>query len=942
MGYVSRVGQRIRQILSRDKEGRPSTLVRGTRLASPDSYNTLSTYGYDALSDWLKIEYDLMARFVDYEEMDEYPEVSTALTILADDATQLDTIRGKTVWIDSKDVVIKERLTDLFDRTLRIEEDIWEISRTVCKYGNDYEELVLTENGVVGLNFMPPPTVRRVETEKGELLGFLQDLRAQFTMTPEDFKKLKKERDEAPVATGPDGEEHPVHTMIPFEDFEVVHFRMRGKHRRSIYGFGALESARWIWKRLMMMEDAALIYRLSRAPSRYAFYVDVGQMPPKEAMSHVNKFKNQLKKAKFVDPQSGKINLKFNPLAYDEDFFVPVRDGKKSAEIEVINGPAWQHMEDIEYFRNKLFAALMVPKAYLNFTEDALGKGKGSLCLHGDTEIPLLNGRSARIADLANGVEGERFWVYSIDVDGNVVPGTATAKLTRRDAELVEVGLDDGGSVKVTPDHPVMMRDGSYRRADELVAGDSLMPLNRRLSKKADGQKIDGYEQVMNPADDKWVFTHRVVAEFLGEVAHSEVVHHKDFDKSNNDPDNLKAMDKAEHYRFHVKHAEEFLKRPDVQQKRREAHEMWLSSPAAAQSIAQAAKASKRPGSKFWDWLRSDEHRQLKSRQLSGQWRDGGKILESHRSVTFREKMAGLMLGRILAGTSPDTKGERNARWREDASLEHLQEIAKSYRCRSWKDLLKWSGYSSCLVNRVLAENGMSYREFARQFMPDWGARGADQRGLVNHKVVFVRKVDERADTYDLTVDGFHNFAVGAGIFVHNSQEDVRFCRTVLRMQRELRNGFKKIARVHLAAIGIDAGEYEYDVVMTVPSAIFELAQIEVKLAKLDFADKIKAYVSEYWILSKVLGFSDDEILLIEQQKKHERQVKTAIGVGQEQEESRLVDSTRERQLMAGSRDAEKFLEDHFDEVMGANVKLRGRVAELSGLMEDLRAAVVR
>jgi hypothetical protein len=552
MGFASNVAKRIRSILSRDKEGRGDTLVKGTKLAAPDSYNMLSTFGYDALSDWMKIEYDLMARFVDYEEMDEYPEIAAALNIFADDSTQPDTVKNKTVWVESKDVVVKERLTDLFDRTLRIEEDVWEICRTLCKYGNDFEELILTEGGVQALNFMPPPTVRRMEGMKGELLGFVQDLRAQFTMTPEDFQKLLDERG----SMTPDSPEYMTMTAIPFEDFEVAHFRMRGKHRRSIYGFGALESARWIWKRLMLMEDAALIYRLSRAPSRYAFYVDVGNLPAKEAMSHVNRFKNQLKKQKFVDPQTGKLNLKWNPLAYDEDFFVPVRDGKKSAEIDTITGPAWQHMEDIDYFRAKLFSALGVPKTYLGYEEET-GKAKGTL-----------------------------------------------------------------------------------------------------------------------------------------------------------------------------------------------------------------------------------------------------------------------------------------------------------------------------------------------------------------------------------------------------SQEDVRFARTILRVQRELRNGLKKIARVHLAAVNIDAAEIEYDVAMTVPSAIFELAQVEVKNAKLDFADKIKSYVSEYWILSRVLGFSDEEIQIIEKQKVFERQKKAqeaaALGVAPEEMAAEQTEGERVRQLMAGNRDHEKFVEDNFDALLGTNTEILKRVGELDGLMGDLRSAVAR
>lgn len=542
MGFPRNIVQRLRHALRGDKGKQASTqLARGTRLAVPDSYNMLSTFGYDALSDWLKVEYDLMARYVDYEEMDEYPEVASSLDIYADDATQPDTVKGKSLWVDSKDVVIKQRLTELFDHQLRLDEDLWEIARTLVKYGNDFEELIITpEQGVVGMNFLPPPTIRRVEGVKGELLGFLQDLRAQFTMTPDDFKQMLVDRDNVAPGT-----EHENLASVPFDDFEVVHFRMRGKYRRSIYGFGALESARWIWKRLQLMEDAALIYRLSRAPSRYAFYVDVGTLPPKEAMGHVNRFKNQLKKQKFVDPVSGKLNLKWNPLAYDEDFFIPVRDGKKSAEIDTVTGPSWQHMEDIEYFLRKLYSALKVPKSYLNYGDDESGKQKGTL-----------------------------------------------------------------------------------------------------------------------------------------------------------------------------------------------------------------------------------------------------------------------------------------------------------------------------------------------------------------------------------------------------SQEDVRFARTVIRIQRELRNGVKKIGRVHLAALGIDAPDNAYDIGMTVPSAIFELAQVEVKNAKLEFAEKIGAYVSQYWIMSKVLGFSDEEIADISRQRAREGQA--GVGPGAQ------GGGMSEAKLFAGNPKHERLVEDNFHGLLLQNKQLGRRLLELQALTEEIRSSVIR
>jgi hypothetical protein len=115
----------------------------------------------------------------------------------------------------------------------------------------------------------------------------------------------------------------------------------------------------------MLLEDAAMIYRLQRAPERFAFYVDVGDLPPAEALAFVNKIRQQHKKKRFVNPQTGKLDMKFESISPDDDFWVPTRKGVDGTRIEVLGGPSWQHMEDVEYFQNKLFSALKVPKAYL-------------------------------------------------------------------------------------------------------------------------------------------------------------------------------------------------------------------------------------------------------------------------------------------------------------------------------------------------------------------------------------------------------------------------------------------------------------------------------------------------------------------------------------------------------------------------------------------------
>ena len=371
MGAVQNVLDRMRRAFVIDKERGGQLLAKGsTSPTYPDSgYDLLQAYGYDALSDYLRLEHDLISRYVDYEEMDDYPEIASSVDIYADDASQPDTQLQRTVWVSSPDKTLQGTLDDLLYKRLRLDEEIWEIVRSLVKYGNDYEEMLVTDQGVVGLNFLPAPTVRRVEGPRGELYGFVQDFKGRFGYSPQEFQKILAQRTDAIRQAMQPGMARPPGNMLQrvsaLEPWEVAHFRLRGKHRRSIYGYSVLEPARWIWKRLMLLEDAAMIYRLQRAPERFAFYVDVGDLPPAEALAFVNKIRQQHKKKRFVNPSTGKLDLKFEPLSQDDDFWVPVRKGVEGTRIEVLGGPSWQHMDDVEYFQNKMFSALKVPKAYL-------------------------------------------------------------------------------------------------------------------------------------------------------------------------------------------------------------------------------------------------------------------------------------------------------------------------------------------------------------------------------------------------------------------------------------------------------------------------------------------------------------------------------------------------------------------------------------------------
>lgn len=291
---------------------------------------------------------------------------NSALDIFADDATQPETSKdNRTIWITSDQEGVQDSLNDLMNKRLRMDEEIWEIARSLCKYGNDYEELIVSEEGVVAINFLPAPSVRRVEGRRGELIGFVQDMKMKFPGTRLEWIQLIEQRSRQSDSTEPE-DDYP--KLVVFEDWEVVHMRLRSKYRRSVYGYSILEPARYIWKRLMFLEDAAMLYRLQRAPERYAFYVDCGDLPPMEALAYVNRVRQMFKKKKIVNSQN-RLDFRFDPLNSEDDFFVPSRQGNDSTRIEVLGSPQWQSVDDIEYFQEILFAAIKIPKAYLGKEE---------------------------------------------------------------------------------------------------------------------------------------------------------------------------------------------------------------------------------------------------------------------------------------------------------------------------------------------------------------------------------------------------------------------------------------------------------------------------------------------------------------------------------------------------------------------------------------------
>jgi hypothetical protein len=342
----------------------------------------------------------------------------------------------------------------------------------------------------------------------------------------------------------------------------------------------------------------------------------------------------------------------------------------------------------------------------------------GFQCLSGDVEIPLLDGTSRKLREL---VGAEPFWVYSVK-NGRVVPGLCTkAWRTGYRTDMVEVELDNGETVRATSDHLFMLRDGTYRPASSLQPGDSLMPLYRRLRQVS--QSTVEYEQIWHPEPDgsgkHWRFTHSMVSHHAyGKLPRGWVTHHKNINALDNRPENLEQMTNAAHAALH-----------NMLSQGRHFSDLWADP----------------------EW--SAAHRRRISRVQS----------EVQRGKT----------------------GPQSRRYRKDLTFEMIEEVHRLCLTEgvvpTRAEVQRRLGCTQdALYLRVRAAGYRSWKAFrdAKEGVPEKNLyQRAWQRRRKNHTVTAVRPGPPE-EVYDLQVDEYHNFAIGAGIFVHNSRDSMQILET--------------------------------------------------------------------------------------------------------------------------------------------------------------------
>jgi hypothetical protein len=319
-----------------------------------------SIYGYQSSFNYQTLRPTL---YSEYDSMDTDAIIASALDILADEST-LRNDMGEVLQIRSSDEDVQKILYNLFYDVLNIEFNLWPWIRNMLKYGDFFLKLEIAEK--FGVYNVIPYNAFHIERQDGYDKDHPNSVRFRFDpdgiSSPSDYGYYN-----VPNAGNQAN-------AIFFDNYEMSHFRLLTDTNFLPYGRSYLEPARKLFKQYTMMEDAMLIHRIVRAPEKRIFYINVGNIAPAEVENFMQKTISKMKRTPYIDQQTGDYNLKYNMQNLLEDFYIPIRGNDQATKIDNLAGLQWQGIEDVTYLRDKLFAALKVPKAFMGYEKDLTGK----------------------------------------------------------------------------------------------------------------------------------------------------------------------------------------------------------------------------------------------------------------------------------------------------------------------------------------------------------------------------------------------------------------------------------------------------------------------------------------------------------------------------------------------------------------------------------------
>lgn len=710
-----------------------------------------------------------LERYETYEEMDKYPEIHLALDIISTEIFVFDPITNSPFLFDTNGKIPEVTLSKLikkFTNTLKLKEILPFAVRLSLKFGDSFYFIVKDkENHMVGL--------RRIDNKDIDFIEY-----DEVGIEPLNFYIAKKKIDEAQMGSylqflkfqnletaskqklaaiaSKEGDDFYV---IPRKS--MVRFMNRGQNSQFFpFGESYLESIFPYWKKVSLLEDSLIIYRIVRAPERRVFYIDVGKAPAKIAEKVVTQTKDEIKRRRTAASQENQemgIASSFNPLSMQEDYFFAQRSDGRGSRVETLPGA----------------------------------------CLSLDTKIPLLDGRELMLSEIINEWENDKEkenWVYSCNpLTGELAPGKITwAGITRKNTKVMKITLDNGETITCTPDHKFPIRDIGFVEAQQLVEGQSLIPFRKRF--KPISKNRNEYEQVFDVYKNEWVFTHRMVDNFFEDNIFEykikgdlNIVHHDDYNRFNNSPYNLLKMNTKDHFKFHSENKQwhwdnmsdkEYIEICDsiskgIAEKRKDEHynRRYLERQQRKSikgSEARLEKQNSDPEFKKDVYTRSGnslakriETDKVYRKKLLKTLKDNHQPWKNKTTVFDRELLE-MIISLINDSELTHKKTILNMLTENDEFMNHFQEI--NGFDGSGIDKRKLDVFGNQHMDKLLKKyNYKGWKDFVSK-VPHY-----------NHKIVKIEILDYGMDVGTITVDGneeihnFHTFALSAGIFNKNS-----------------------------------------------------------------------------------------------------------------------------------------------------------------------------
>jgi hypothetical protein len=810
--------------------------------------------------------------FDDYRRMvTSFPIIKGAVDIYAEEACAIDS-DGDVFKVICDNIKVKKLLEECYFKNLRLNSRLRQIAREVCKFGNVFSYLITRPKiGVTDMVYLQPEMIMRDQMYDPSNLSMYR-----FMWYGGGGNAL-------------------------FEPWEIVHFRNIEDIEMEPYGQSILRCILDTWRRVVLIREALVIYRVTRAPNKLLFKIGTDGLSGDEALRFAEEVKRSVKKKPLVNPDTGEIDFKYNPLSIEDDIYLPVYEGSPS-DVNVLEGAQnLDTVEDYKIIKDDLFAGLKIPKSYLSFEED--------LCLFQDTAIRLLDGTLPTIKELVKRYDnGEKLYVYSTNEVGDIVVGEVEwAGITRKENIKYKITLDNGKTAEVTNNHPYRLRDGTYKRADELKIGESLMPLYTRISEKRyPKDNYFGYEEVWHNRKQKWEKTHQIVGKWkYGENLYQEsqriILHHRDFSKKNNHPDNLLKMERTEHILLHSKCSitpETRIKLKAIQQTsafKEKCSEIRIKGfkehPWRRKSISVANKLYNKASLMLTAYIKKITSGEISQKQeKNGNYgirlskEEIHDILKenifyninqinqyikanystNHKWYYTKEELASILditVARFEMSLLHDKKG-KTIKYLDFSKLEEI--ALNSDNC---EDFCRKAGKSKTGLYNYFKRNNLNLFVWFKNIKE----LAPHNHCIANIEIITLEIPEE---VYDLQIKNYHNFALESGVFVHNSnkaalsEEDIRFAKTIQKHQAELADGIMHIGLVHLFFNGCSKEEMEsFTIQMNNPSIASEKKKMELTEARLNIAHSAwdsdtegLNLMSYAGVLSSILKFTDEEI----------------------------------------------------------------------------------